>query len=67
MSGEDEEGADNDWRWAHLLWQRRGLRMEEFADMPRNVQLAYISSELLEMSRPSNSTDRLAKAFLKKK
>lgn len=77
MSGEGEEdigdaewmdrGADMEWRWAHILWQRRGLRMEEFADMPRNVQLAYIASEQLAMENPINSMDRLARVYIKTK
>lgn len=77
MSGEGEEGigdaewmdsgSDMEWRWAHILWQRRGLRMEEFADMPRNVQLAYIASEQLAMENPINSMDRLARVYIKTK
>lgn len=65
MSGESEENEANDWMWAHLLWQKRSLRMEEFAEMPRNVQLAYIASEQLAMERPINSMDRLAKVYIK--
>ena len=60
------DGA-NDWTWAHLLWQRRGLRLEEFSEMPRNVQLAYIASEQLAMECPMNSNDRLAKVYIKTK
>lgn len=66
MSGESESADSPEWVWAHVLWQRKGLRMEEFADMPRNVQLAYIASEQLEMDHPYNSGNRLAKALLKK-
>lgn len=66
MTGDiDSEDAPT-WQWAHILWQRHHLRMEEFADMPRNVQLAYIASEQLALDNPLNSSDRLAKAMLKK-
>lgn len=65
MSGESEEDDAADWMWANLLWQKRGLRMEEFAEMPRNVQLAYIASEQLSIERPINSVDRLAKVYIK--
>lgn len=67
MSGESGEDGVFDWTWAHLLWQKRGLRMEEFAGMPRNVQLAYIASEQLATEHPLDAGDRLAKAYLKKK
>lgn len=65
MSGESRSDDSVEWRWAHILWQRRGLRIEEFADMPRNVQLAYIASEQLAMETPVNSIDRLAKVYIK--
>jgi len=73
MSGECEEDSpeaknySNEWMWGHILWQKRGLRMEEFAEMPRNVQLAYIASEQLASEHPLKSTDRLAKVYIKKK
>lgn len=38
--------------WAHVLWQRHNLRMEEFNSMPRKRQLFYIASELAEMEEP---------------
>lgn len=65
MSGDSGEDDATDWMWAHLLWQKRGIRMEEFADMPRNIQLAYIASEQLSIERPINSVDRLAKVYIK--
>lgn len=65
MSGESELDEAAEWQWAHILWQKKGLRMEEFADMPKNVQLAYIASEQLEMNSPVNSNDRLAKVYIK--
>lgn len=67
MSGEGEPEDTGEWMWAHILWQKRGLRMEEFADMSRNVQLAYIASEKLAMEVPLNSMDRLAKVYIKTK
>jgi len=40
-------------RWAHLLWQRHNLRMEEFLEFPRDKKLAYIASEMLEQEDPA--------------
>lgn len=65
MSGEGEPEDTNEWMWAHILWQKRGLRMEEFADMPKNVRLAYIASEQLARKYPLNAMDRLAKVYIK--
>lgn len=65
MSGAIETRDAVDWQYAHILWQKRGLRMEEFAEMPRNVQLAYIASEQLANEYPILSTDRLAKVYIK--
>lgn len=65
MSGEASDENSYDWHWAHILWQKRGLRMEEFADMERNVQLAYIASEELVTKHPLNSEDRLAHVYIK--
>ena len=67
MSGDSEEEGSAQWVWAHILWQRHHLRMEEWAEMPREIQLAYIASEQLEMDHPQNGTNRLVKGFLKKK
>lgn len=64
---EEERNCANEWMWAHILWQKRGLRMEEFAEMPRNIQLAYIASEQLSTNHPLKSTDRLAKVYIKTK
>lgn len=65
MSGAIETVDTLDWQYAHILWQKRGLRMEDFAEMPRNVQLAYIASEQLSCEHPIEASDRLAKAYLK--
>lgn len=65
MSGEGELEDANEWMWAHILWQKRGLRMEEFADMPKNVRLAYIASEQLARNYPLNAMDRLAKVYIR--
>lgn len=67
MSGEGGEDDSGEWMWAHLLWQKRGIRLEEFAEMSRNVQLAYIASEQLVSEWPMSAMDRLAKAYLKAK
>lgn len=65
MSGAVETVDTLNWQYAHILWQKRGLRMEEFADMPRNVQLAYIASEMLASEYPVEATERLAKVYIK--
>lgn len=65
MSGAVQTPDGTDWQYAHILWQKRGLRMEEFAEMPRNVQLAYIASERLANDYPIDSSDRLAKVYIK--
>lgn len=67
MSGESKTPDANDWRWGHVMWQRRGIRLEEWADMPRNIQLAYIASEELALNAPLNAQDRLAKVYIKSK
>ena len=67
MSGESESDESIEWQWAHILWQRRGLRMEDFAEMSTNVRLAYIASEQLAMETPLNANDRLAKVYIKSK
>ncbi len=65
MSGAVVSADTLDWQFAHILWQKRGLRMEEFAQMPRNVQLAYIASEQLASQYPANASDRLAHIYIK--
>lgn len=67
MSGDSELDEAGEWMWAHILWQNRGLRMEDFTEMPRNVQLAYIASEQLAKEAPVKSMDRLAKVYIKTK
>lgn len=67
MSGDSDEDEANEWMWARILWVNRNLRMEEFAEMPRNVQLAYIAAEQLEFENPISSMDRLAKVYIKTK
>ncbi len=53
------KGADLTWHWAHILWQSKGLRLEEFATMERQVQLAYIASYELEEEMPINWLHRI--------
>lgn len=67
MSGEDEDEQSYEWMWAHILWQKKGIRMEEYATMERNVRLAYIASEELSMEKPLNANERLARALIKTK
>ena len=43
MMGESGAEDSASWVWAHILWQRHNLRMEEWAEMSRDVQLAYIA------------------------
>ncbi len=33
--------------WAHLLWQRHHIRMEEFYNMNPRLRCLYIASELV--------------------
>lgn len=67
MSGEGDDENSFDWMWGHLLWQKKGLRMEEYATMERNVRLAYIASEQLAMDKPLNANEKLVKGLTKKK
>lgn len=66
MSGDSDDEHAHEWRWAHILWQRHHLRMEDFADMPRTVQLAYIASEQLEDKNPLSSTNQIKKGLFTK-
>lgn len=65
MSGVTKVSGTWEWQYAHILWQKHGIRMEEFAEMPHNVKMAYVASEELEKEYPIVSTDRLAKAYIK--
>ena len=51
--------------WAHILWQRRGLRMEDFFSMSESLQLVYIASELLASTQPQNMTDVMVHSLSK--
>ena len=53
--------------WAHILWQRRGLRMEEFLSMSETCQLMYVASEILANSQPQNMTDIIVHSLSKLK
>lgn len=44
--------AGGDAYWAHILWQRHNLRIEDFYEMSRRMKLLYIASELLEDKKP---------------
>lgn len=67
MSGESKDEDSGEWQWAHILWQRKGLPLEKFAEMPRKIQLAYIASEELAKKVPLNASERLAKVYIKSK
>lgn len=54
-------GEDIEFYWAHVLWQRHGLRMEEFEKMDIYKKLAYIASELVEDESPVKSINRFLK------
>ena len=53
--------------WAHILWQRRGLRMEEFMSMSDDLKLVYMASELLANQQPINMTDVMVHSLSKLK
>lgn len=53
--------------WAHILWQRRGLRMEEFMSMSDDLKLVYVASELLANQQPINMTDVMVHSLSKLK
>lgn len=62
------EGSDDvESVWAHMLWQRRGLRIEEFMAMSFGLKCVYVASELLEGKEPQNTLDALAKSLSKLK
>lgn len=60
----DEDG-DFESMWAHILWQRRGLRMEEFLRMSQECQFVYIASELLAAEQPQNMVDIMVTSLSK--
>ena len=62
----DEDG-DFESMWAHILWQRRGLRMEDFLSMSETCQLVYIASEILADHQPQNMTDIMVRSLSKMK
>ncbi len=33
---------------AHMLWQSHGLKIEDFMNMPQDLQCSYIASEQIE-------------------
>ena len=51
--------------WAHILWHRRGLRMEEFMAMSEGCKLVYVASEILASSQPQNMTDIMVHSLSK--
>ena len=67
MSGDSRDEDSPEWRWAHIMWQRHNMRMEEFAFLPRDVQIAYIASELLENEEPVASITQIRNGLMKKK
>jgi hypothetical protein len=38
--------------WIRILWQRHGLRPEEFYAMPTELQAWYVAMELREQENP---------------
>ena len=59
----NEDSDDPESVWAHVLWQRRGLRIEEFMAMSFELKCVYIASEIIAGKNPQNSTDALIKAL----
>ena len=45
-----ERGSEN--YWARVMWQRHGVPMEVFAELPVRQKLKYIACELLEEKDP---------------
>lgn len=66
MSGDETGRGAFLWRWAHILWQRKRLRMEDFVAMNRNTQLAYIASEMVSFDNPQDASERILRALTKK-
>lgn len=60
-----DEGGEFYSQWAHILWQRRGLRMEEFFRMSDTCRLVYIASEILSSKDPQNTADIMAHSLSK--
>lgn len=58
-----EDSDDFESVWAHVLWQRRGLRMEEFMKMSRELKCVYVASELVAGKDPQSTLDVLAKSL----
>ncbi len=58
--------GDNEWSWAHLMWQVYKIPFEEWAKKEREVQLAYIASHLAEMKSPVNRHHAFINSFFKK-
>ena len=67
MSGDSEDPDSYEWQWAHVMWQKHGMRFSEFADLGHEERLAYIASEKLERESPVRPDGRLAKVLIKAK
>lgn len=61
------EGGDDESIWAHILWQRHGLRFEDFFSMSHDLRLVYIASEMIEAKDPQNPMDVLLHSMSKVK
>lgn len=46
------ESKDVDAYWAHVLWQRHGLRIEDYEKMTEAQKAFYIASERYEDEHP---------------
>lgn len=67
MSGATRSENSSDWEWAHIMWQRHGIRIEEWGEMERNQKDAYIASEQLEIENPMNGINRIVMGLFTKK
>lgn len=46
-----------------MLYQRKGVSLEEYLDMSPKVRDAYIASELCEMKNPVTDTGKILDIF----
>ncbi len=45
------------------MYQRKGISIEEYLDMPAKVRDAYIASELCELKNPVTDTGKMLDIF----
>ena len=67
MSGDSRDEDSPEWQWAHIMWQRHGMRFDEWAEMDPKERLVYIASDKLEEESPVTSAGQIKKGLLKKR